>query len=86
MEGKIKIVITDDHALFRKGLKSLLTEFSFIGEILEAANGVELLNLMAQEVEKPDWLTTHVRFLHYFNQNPGEFPANSQNREFKILF
>ena len=54
MKPKLKIVITDDHALFRKGLKALLADFRFIDEILEAANGVDLLNLLEKEEKKPD--------------------------------
>ncbi len=61
MEPKLKIVITDDHALFRKGLKALLSDFRFIGEILEAANGIELLDLMEKEEKKPDIILLDIK-------------------------
>jgi DNA-binding NarL/FixJ family response regulator len=41
---KINIYIVDDHALFRDGLKLLLTNLSFIGKIFEANNGGEFVN------------------------------------------
>ncbi len=47
MEDKsISVVITDDHRLFRKGIRSLLEEFHFIDHIYEAGNGLELLELL----------------------------------------
>jgi len=45
-KNKISIAIADDHKLFRKGIMALLSDFDFIGEINEAANGVELLELL----------------------------------------
>ena len=55
MEGnKIKVVIADDHKLFRKGIIALLSDFDFIGEIEEASNGVELLELLAKTKLLPD--------------------------------
>jgi DNA-binding NarL/FixJ family response regulator len=49
---KIRILVVDDHALFRAGLVSLLTtipEFEIVGE---AGDGREALSIMAKE--KPD--------------------------------
>lgn len=43
---KFNIVIADDHKLFRKGIIALLEDFDFIGEINEASNGAELLELL----------------------------------------
>ncbi|MDB4583609.1 response regulator transcription factor [Draconibacterium sp.] len=54
MNGKINVVITDDHKLFRKGIAALLSDFEFIGEINEAGNGVELLNLLDHMENTPD--------------------------------
>lgn len=48
----IKIVIADDHKIFREGLKMLLEENKEIKVIGEAANGKELLTLL--ESIKPD--------------------------------
>jgi len=50
--GKSKIIIVDDHALFREGLK-LLIEKENIGEVIaEAENGVVLLSIL--KTLKPD--------------------------------
>ena len=40
---KIDIYIVDDHVLFRDGLKLLLSNLDFIGEIVEANNGEEFV-------------------------------------------
>jgi DNA-binding NarL/FixJ family response regulator len=44
MEEAIKLMIVDDHKIFRDGLKLLLGQFPFIGEIVEASDGQEFLN------------------------------------------
>ena len=44
--GKIKILITDDHALFRTGVKTSLSHYPDIEFIGEAENGMQLLNLV----------------------------------------
>ncbi len=52
MSEKIKVLITDDHALFRQGVKSALSfrqDIEFMGE---AENGMQLLNLL--KFLKPD--------------------------------
>ncbi len=61
MGKKLKIVITDDHVLFRKGLRALLSDFSFIGEIKEAGNGVELLQLLSEETTLPDIILLDIK-------------------------
>ena len=43
MRDKIKIILADDHRIFRKGLKSLLSEKSNIEILAEADNGAEAL-------------------------------------------
>lgn len=46
MSGKIKIIIVDDHQIFRQGLTTVLSDnadFSIIGQ---AANGLEFLELL----------------------------------------
>jgi DNA-binding NarL/FixJ family response regulator len=48
----IKIVLVDDHRIFRDGLKSLLSEVDFINVIGEASGGRELLELL--KTLKPD--------------------------------
>lgn len=51
---KISVVITDDHKLFRKGIRSLLIETPFIKNVYEAANGLELLELLEKLETLPD--------------------------------
>src|SRR3954469_3902037 len=43
---KIKVLITDDHALFRTGVKASLAHYRDIEFIGEAENGMQLLNLV----------------------------------------
>src|SRR5512137_3095782 len=42
----IKIIIADDHVIFRKGLFTILNEINNIKVVGEAANGNELLDLL----------------------------------------
>lgn len=59
--NKINIVIADDHKLFRKGIIALLEDFDFIGEIGEASNGAELLELLAGMENLPDVILLDLR-------------------------
>jgi DNA-binding NarL/FixJ family response regulator len=59
--NKINIVITDDHKLFRKGIIALLDDFDFIGEINEASNGAELMELLAGMKTLPDVILLDLR-------------------------
>lgn len=61
MAKKISVVITDDHKLFRKGIAALLSDFDFVGEILEAANGVQLLKLLEITDPRPDVILLDIR-------------------------
>lgn len=54
MMKKLSVVITDDHNLFRKGIAALLSDFDFVGDIFEAANGVELLSVLEALDPLPD--------------------------------
>jgi DNA-binding NarL/FixJ family response regulator len=49
---KIKIIIVDDHKLFRNGLKFILGEIEGLEVIGEASNGIEFLELL--KYFKPD--------------------------------
>jgi DNA-binding NarL/FixJ family response regulator len=52
MECKTKIIIVDDHSMFREGMK-LLIEMEGLGKVIaEAENGKEFLDLL--EVQNPD--------------------------------
>jgi len=52
MAKKIKIIIAEDHALFRDGLKTMLGLHDKFEIIAEAVNGVELIKLF--EFHRPD--------------------------------
>src|SRR6476646_2124373 len=44
--GVIKVAIADDHALFRTGVKTSLSQRKDIQMVAEAENGMQLLNLL----------------------------------------
>lgn len=46
MQAKTRIALVDDHAMFRKGIANLLTEFDDIEVVFDAANGIELQKLL----------------------------------------
>lgn len=46
MNSKIKIILTDDHRIFRDGIKSLLSENEEIQIIGEASDGFELMEML----------------------------------------
>ncbi len=52
MQNKIKIIIADDHHIFRKGVLSIVSEDSSIEVLGEASNGDEAIKLV--EEKKPD--------------------------------
>ena len=47
---KIKVILVDDHDLFREGLMLLLSQFKEIEIINEAANGKELLKILDSQI------------------------------------
>jgi len=49
---KLCVFLVDDHQLFREGLKLLLSNLDFVGEVKMASSGTELLE--ALETELPD--------------------------------
>lgn len=54
LANKIKIAIADDHALFRKGICELMSDFKELEILFDAGNGDELIRLIAQSSVKPD--------------------------------
>lgn len=48
----IKVIVVDDHPIFRKGLTQLLNSFSYIKVVGEASNGEEFIGLIYKV--KPD--------------------------------
>jgi DNA-binding NarL/FixJ family response regulator len=55
----INVYLADDHTLFRKGFIRLLQSFKRIGEIQEAANGKELIELVQKKL--PDVVLLDIR-------------------------
>ncbi|HTJ12991.1 MAG TPA: response regulator transcription factor [Dinghuibacter sp.] len=58
--SKITIGVTDDHQLFLKSLVMLIETFSSFEVVLEALNGKELLDKLAEMPERPDILLVDV--------------------------
>ena len=46
LNGTIKVIIADDHALFRAGVKTALSVKKDVELIAEADNGMQFLNLL----------------------------------------
>ncbi|HPE56022.1 MAG TPA: response regulator transcription factor [Bacteroidales bacterium] len=44
-----KVIIVDDHVIFRKGLYTILNEIDFVKVVGEASNGNELLELLKKQ-------------------------------------
>lgn len=52
MKEQYKVIIVDDHEIFRNGLKMVLNRLKYLNVIAEANNGKEFLDIL--EKEKPD--------------------------------
>jgi len=50
--NNLKVILVDDHQLFREGLKLLLGNFKYIVSIKEASNGQDFLELLKED--RPD--------------------------------
>lgn len=61
VKNKIRVVIADDHKLFRKGIIALLSDFDFIEKVDEASNGAELLELLSTMELLPDVILLDLR-------------------------
>ncbi len=57
--SNIKLLIADDHEIFRDGFKLMLSKFEEIELVGEAENGRELLTLT--EITKPDVIITDIK-------------------------
>jgi DNA-binding NarL/FixJ family response regulator len=61
-DKKYKLLITDDHPIFRNGLKNILKRTGLFSEIMEASNGIEAMKTVAEnqvdlilmDVDMPD--------------------------------
>jgi len=49
MTKKLKVLIVDDHTLFRKGLKEILLDTPYIKECKEAKSGYEAIDILSKE-------------------------------------
>ncbi|MGC8938415.1 MAG: response regulator [Thermodesulfovibrio sp.] len=49
MNKKLKVLIVDDHTLFRKGLKEILLDNPYITECKEAKTGYEAIDILSKE-------------------------------------
>jgi DNA-binding NarL/FixJ family response regulator len=49
MNSKIRVVIADDHEIFRKGLKNVLSRLKYIDLVGEAENGIEVVNIVKKK-------------------------------------
>ncbi len=47
MDKKVKIIIADDHEIFRKGLKVILNRLKNVDVVGEASNGDELIDIVS---------------------------------------
>ncbi len=50
MENIVKIIVVDDHEIFRNGLKLVLSKLKYIKVIGEASNGIQFLEVLKQEM------------------------------------
>ncbi len=59
MNKKIKIIIADDHKIFRKGLHTILSVTEKFDIIAEAENGAQLLKMLEQQL--PDVILLDIK-------------------------
>jgi len=60
IEKPVKVLIADDHTIFRHGLKAYLNSFSFIKFKGEAANGKELIKLIEKDIPDLVFMDLHM--------------------------
>ena len=75
--GDIKIIIADDHEMYRDGFRLMLTKQKDIQLVAEAENGRELLELVA--LHKPDVVVTDIKMplmdgIEAANKITAQFP------------
>jgi two-component system response regulator NreC len=58
-EEPIKIIIADDHEVFRDGLKLMLSKEKAFNIVAEAENGLELIRL--SDEKEPDIILTDIK-------------------------
>lgn len=83
MLSKIKIIIVDDHPLFRMGVKSLLLSNSKVDVIAEAENGKEALDLLEQY--HPDIILLDIDMPKMTGDQVAEY-IKTKELDIKIIF
>jgi two-component system, NarL family, response regulator DegU len=63
LSNKIKIAVTDDHALFRRGIVSILQQNDDFEVVLEASNGQELIDNIPQTLPNIVLMDLHMPIL-----------------------
>jgi DNA-binding NarL/FixJ family response regulator len=49
MDSKIRVIIADDHEIFRKGLKLILSRLKYVNLVGEAENGKEVVEIIKKK-------------------------------------
>jgi DNA-binding NarL/FixJ family response regulator len=49
MDSKIRVIIADDHEIFRKGLKLILSRLKYVDLVGEAENGKEVIEIIKKK-------------------------------------
>jgi DNA-binding NarL/FixJ family response regulator len=84
MAGNPKIIIVDDHTLFREGMK-LLIEKEGIGEVIaEAENGREFLDILEKQELDPDLVLMDIE-MPVMNGIEATTKAKAMRPDLKIL-
>jgi len=82
MQQKIKIILVDDHKMFREGLKFLLSKIHTTEVIAEAENGEQLLELLKSIT--PDMVLMDIN-MPKMNGIEATHLARSENPELKVI-
>lgn len=48
-DEKLKIIVADDHPVFREGIFATIQNVPFVGKIMQASNGEEVISLLEKE-------------------------------------
>ncbi len=76
IECPYRVVLADDHAMFRHGLKSVLDKKGDLDVIGEAADGLELLTILTSAKLAP-----HMAIIDISMPNLGGLEATCQNQD-----
>jgi DNA-binding NarL/FixJ family response regulator len=80
--NRFKIIIADDHTLFRQGLKMILEDLENIDVVADVANGKELLEITA--MLKPDLVIMDIN-MPFVNGIDASRILLQENADLKIL-